>query len=191
MTLAAELERVAAAAGRYADRGETVVAVLASEPQPGVRVYLCAFESSGEERTWLALDEDARPVADRATVREAAAIAAMSEIAADTAGGGELEELRAQLVTLRLREHPPGIEEAEEAALGLERTIGAAPRVASPAYLDAVGAATRRLEDALGGDGGSPFAEAMKQAVGAVESLASEVERNYKHALAGERELSD
>ena len=49
-----------------------------------------------------------------------------------------------------MTEQPDGIEEAEEAALALERAIGAPPRVASPAYLDAVGAATRRLELALG-----------------------------------------
>ena len=186
MTLENELERIAVAAVRHADAGETLVAVLAAEPQPGVRVYLCAFDSDGDERTWLALDGDARPIVHGDTVRDAAAIAAMCEIAADTAGGGDLEALRAELVALRVREDPPGIEEAEDAALALERTIGAAPRLASPAYLDAVGAATRRLERALGNDAGSPFAEAMKQAVNAVESLAAEVEQNYKDVGVGE-----
>ena len=47
--------------------------------------------------------------------------------------------LRSQLAQVRMVEQPPGIEEAEEAALALERVIGAPPRVASPAYLDAVG----------------------------------------------------
>ena len=42
-----------------------------------------------------------------------------------------------------MRETPEGIEEAEEAALALEQTLGAPPRLASPAYLDALGAATR------------------------------------------------
>src|SRR3712207_7331385 len=45
-------------------------------------------------------------------------------LAVESAGGGDLTELRTQLVSLRLREAPPGIAEAEEAALTLERTIG-------------------------------------------------------------------
>ena len=78
----------------------------------------------------------------RATGRSCAravSIAALCELAEEAAGGGKLEELRAQLLSLRLTEHPEGIEEAEEAALELERTIGAPPRLATPAYLDAVG----------------------------------------------------
>ena len=47
-------------------------------------------------------------------------------------------------------EQAPGIEEAESAALALERAVGAPPRVATPAYLDEVGAATLALERALG-----------------------------------------
>ena len=56
-----------------------------------------------------------------------------------------------------MTEQPDGIEEAEAAALALEQAIGAPPSVASPAYLDEVGAATRALERALG-DHASPFA---------------------------------
>ena len=58
------------------------------------------------------------------------------------------------------------------------------PRVASPAYLDAVGAATRRLELALGSPSASPFAEAMKQGTPAVDALTQEVEATYKLFLA-------
>jgi hypothetical protein len=43
--------------------------------------------------------------------------------------------------------------------------------------------ATRRLERALGDAGASPFAEAMQQAVGAVEELTREVESGYKRPL--------
>ena len=96
-------------------------------------------------------------------------IIALSELAEESAGGGELEELRQQLVALRLSENPTGIEEAEEAALALERAIGAPPRLAEPAYLDRVGEATRRLEAALGSSAGSPFAQAMKQGLAAAE----------------------
>ena len=58
-----------------------------------------------------------------------------------------------------------------------------APRVASPGYLDGIGAAAAKLERALGGHG-SPFAEAMKVGMGAAEELAAEVERGYKVTLA-------
>ena len=89
----------------------------------------------------------------RESVRETASIVALCELAEETAGGGQLEELRQQLVQLRLTESPEGIEDAEAAALALERVIGAPPRVASPAFLDAVGQATRELEQALGAAG--------------------------------------
>jgi hypothetical protein len=186
VTLDQELERIAAAAAAHAAPGEEVAAVLAAEPASGRRLYLCAFEG-GETRTWVALDDEAHAVADRFLVRDAASIAALCEVAAEVAGGGDLEELRSQLVAVRIRESPPGIEDAETAALELEQVLGAAPRLASPAFLDAVGAATARLERALGDEGPSPFAEAMRGAVGVVNELADEVEREYKLPLGGER----
>ena len=115
----------------------------------------------------------------RETVRDAASIVAVCELAEETAGGGQLDELRQQLVQLRLTESPDGIEEAEAAALELERTIGAPPRVASPAFLDAVGAATRELERALGQAGGSAFAEAMKASVATVDAFVADVLDHY------------
>lgn len=184
MPLADELAEAAARAEAYAAAGEELAGVLAAEPALGRRVYLCAFASSnGEFRTWLGLDASGVPVDDRRLVREALSIAALCELAAETAGGGDLEALRARLLELRMRERPPGIERAEEAALALERTLGAEPRLATPAYLDEVGAATRRLEEALGEDAGSPFAAAMRSAIGAVDELAAEVERGYKITL--------
>ena len=183
MGLAEELDRFASAAAAHASDGEAVAAVLAAEPAGGRRVYLCAYEG-GETRAWLALDDDG-PIDDRGLVRDAASIAALCEVAVEVAGGGDLEELRTRLAALRLREAPPGIEDAEDAALELERVIGAAPRLASPDYLDEVGAATFRLEQALGQDGPSPFAEAMRQAVGVVNELTAEVERGYKLPLDG------
>jgi hypothetical protein len=176
-----ELTRIARLAAAHAAHGEGVVGVLAAEAEPGERVYLCAF-ANGERRSWLALDAAGEPLADRARVRDAIAILALCELAEETAGGGDLGELRAQLVALRVTENPPGIDEAEEAAFALEAVVGASPRLATPARLDAVGAATRRLERALG-DGASPFAIAMQQSLAAVEELTREVESAYKRQL--------
>ncbi len=181
MELYADLQRVAAAARQLAAVGEELAGVIATEPEAGRRVYLCAFH--GASRTWLALDDETLPVDDRARVRSAVSIAALCELAEESAGGGKLEELRAQLVSLRLTEHPEGIEEAEAAALDLERTLGAAPRLATPAYLDSVGTATRRLEQTLGEEPGSPFVEAMRQASAVVEELEREVVAGYKGEL--------
>jgi hypothetical protein len=131
----------------------------------------------------VALDAEGEPLASRTAVRDAVSIAALCELAEETAAGGDLERLRADLVTLRLTENPPGIEEAEAAALELERVLGAPPRLATPSYLDAVGAATRRLEQTLGDGGASPFATALEQGRVAVEELAAEVEGRYKLEL--------
>jgi len=80
-------------------------------------------------------------------------------------------------------EDPEGIEEAEEAALALERVIRPAPRLASPGYLDELGLAVRRLELALGGNVSSPFVEAMKASSTVVDELELEVEAGYKGEL--------
>jgi len=181
--LAQELEGIAARAADHADEGERVAGVLAAEPRPAQRVYLCAF-AGGEQRSWLALDGGGSPIADRALVREAVSIAALCEIADETAGGGDLSELRANLLSLRMTENPPGIAEAEDAALALEAVVGAPPRLATPVHLDAVGAATRQLERALGEGAASPFTDAMQQAFAAVEELSREVETTYKRPLA-------
>ena len=178
-----DLDRAAAAAARFADAGEELAGVVAAEPERGERTYLCAFAVGEEERTWVVLDDGGKPLTSRDAIRRTVSIAALCELAAENAGGGELGELRERLVALRLTESPPGIEEAEDAALALEQAIGAPPILAEPAYLDRVGAATRRLEDALGPAPGSPFAEAMKSGLGTVEELAHDVESNYKVSL--------
>jgi hypothetical protein len=181
VALQADLESIAAAAAVLAGPEETVAGVIPTEPEEGRRVYLCAFD--GPARTWVALDAEGQVVRERSLVRRAVSIAALCELAEEAAGGGKLEELRAQLVSLRLTEHPEGIEEAEEAALQLERTIGSPPRVATPAFLDAVGAATRRLEETLSDDPFSPFVEAMKHGAAVAEELEREVLDGYKVTL--------
>jgi hypothetical protein len=182
MGLREDLDRAASAAAQLAAPGEKLAGVVPAEPEPGERSYLCAFQS-GDERTWLVLNDEGDPVTDRERIRRVVSIIAVCELAEESAGGGELEELRQQLVALRLSESPPGIEEAEEAALTLEQAIGAPPRLAEPAFLDRVGEATRRLEAALGSSGGSPFAEAMKQGMAAADELAHDVQSGYKLPL--------
>lgn len=179
MPLSDDLERIAAAAAAFASPGEQVAGVVAAEPLGSTRIYLCAYES-GEGHAWLALDDAGRPVGDRRLVREAVSLAALCELAEETAGGGDVAALRARLAELRATEAPEGIEAAEAAAAALADAIEPEPRVATTAYLDALGVAARRLEQALGDESGSPFAAALQQSMPAVERLADEVERGYK-----------
>jgi hypothetical protein len=178
-----ELERVAGAAQAFASAGERVTGILATEPPQFGRIYLCAYESRGGH-AWLALDSAADPVRSRTAVREAVQLAALCEVAEESAVGGDLAALRERLRELRETEAPAGIEDAEEAARLLAETLAPAPRLATTDYLDRLGAAVRRLEQALGDSGGSPFAASMQQAAGAVEELAADVERTYKGPLA-------
>jgi hypothetical protein len=176
VALAHELEQVASRSG--AD------AVLAAEPRPGERIYLCAFEEGDTGRTWLAFDACGDQVADRRLLRDAVSIVALCELAEETAAGGDLDDLRARLAALRVTERPPGIEEAEEAALELQRALGAPPTVATPVRLDEIGAATRRLELALGSAvHGSPFADAMKSAGAVVDALYADIAGAYRIPL--------
>ncbi len=181
MAVADDVARLRGAAAAFAAPGEEVGGVLVAETL-GRRVYLCAFESAAS-RTWLALDDDAQPVTERRLVREAASLAALCEVAEESAGGGHLPELRARLAELRGTEAPAGIEEAEAAAAALAETLQPEPRVASGAYLDAIGSASRRLEETLGQSAGSPFGSALQAAAPAVEELTADVERNYKLPL--------
>ena len=80
MTLSDELDEIAAIAGRYAGDGEHVAAILAAEPRPGERVYLCAFDGTAG-RTWLALTADGTPIRSRDRIRDAVSIAALVELA--------------------------------------------------------------------------------------------------------------
>lgn len=183
MGLSEDLQRAAALARAFAEDTEQLTGVLACEAEPGRRIYLCAFNGGDGGRSWVALEADGAPVEQREALRDAVSISALCELAVETAGGGDLPELRSQLMAIRLRERPPGIEDAEDAALELERTVDLTPRLASPAYLDAIGGAATRLEQALGQDRGSPFADAMRQATGAVDALMADVEAGYKAEL--------
>ena len=189
MNLAEELARIAGLVAPEARPDERVAAVLPTEPHYGRRLYLCAFEDAGGDlggdgRTWLAVDATGAPCDERELVRDAVSILATCELAEETAGGGELDELHSRLVALRLTEAPAGVEEAEEAVLELQRVLGTPPQVASPARLDAIGVAVRKLELALGGGlQPSPFAEAMRAGRDIVDALLLDVERTYRREL--------
>jgi hypothetical protein len=172
MALDEDLDRIAAAAAAHGE----VTGVLAAEPAVARRFYLVAL--GDDARRWAVLDDTAALVQRRDDVRDVASIVAMCELAEELAGGGDLEQLRMQLAQVRMVEQPPGIEAAEEAALALERVIGAPPRVATPAFLDEVGAATVALERALG-ELSSPFSDAIRGAARVVEEFVKEVERDY------------
>ena len=173
MALEDDLGRIATSAAVHGQ----VTAVLAAEPASGLRRYLVALGDAAARR-WLVLDDDGTVVAQRDEIRDTASIVAMCELAEDLAGGGDLEELRAELARVRIVEQPPGINEAEDAALALDRVLGAPPRLATPAFLDEVGAATVVLERALG-ETSSPFSAAIRGATGAVDEFVREVERDY------------
>ena len=182
MALQEELEEIALKAAGHADDAEEVMAVIPAESE-GTRVYLVAFGDGGEPSAWLLLDVHGTPVNDRLAVRDAVSLVALCEVAEESAGGGELDELRSRLVGLRLTDNPPGLDEAVAAVDELERAIGTPPRVASLEYLERVGSAVRTLESALGDAPGSPFAAAMKSGAGPIEQLTADVEANYKVPL--------
>jgi hypothetical protein len=179
MSLSDELERAAEHVLAAVETGATVSGVLATEAQPGSRVFVSSVDGADGTRGWLAVRDDGRVVIARSDLRAAVSIAALCEIAAESAGGGDLEGLIASLAELREREAPDGIEDAEAAARVLRGVIGDPPQLATPARLDEIGAATRRLEQELDPGGPSPFAAALKAAQGAVQELQREVEAGY------------
>ena len=183
VTLVDDVERVAIAAAAAAGDGERVAAVLPVDTVPGGRAYICAYTSDGGARTWVVLDDDARTLTRREAVRAAVTLAALCEVAAESAALGDLDDLRARLVALRLTEDTPGIDEAEAAIAGLQEVLGTPPQVASPARLDAIGAAVRRLELALDPTAASPFGLAMQSAQGSVDEIVREVEAGYRGQL--------
>jgi hypothetical protein len=85
VALSDDVERIAEAAARYAAPGEQVAAVIAVEPSSGERLYLCAFQRGEEAQSWLALDEAGVPVTERERIRDAASIAALVEVAEESA----------------------------------------------------------------------------------------------------------
>jgi hypothetical protein len=182
VSLEDDLERIADRARGFASVGEELAVVIPTEPVSGARVYLCAY-AAADERSWLALDDVGEPVRDRTLLHDAVTVAALCELAEESAAGGDPDGLEAQLVELGQTEDVD-VTDAREALADLRSVLLDPPRVASPAYLDRIGLATRRFEQELGEVGASPFAEAMRNGSAAVEGLAAEVEGAYRAPLA-------
>ena len=99
MTVTDDVSRIAEAASRFAAPGEELAAVLPVEPALGERLYLCAYADAAGEQSWLALDDAAVPVTSRKRVRDAASIAALVEIAEESAKEQPEEEPRVASAT--------------------------------------------------------------------------------------------
>ncbi|MFO7572895.1 MAG: hypothetical protein R6W48_09910 [Gaiellaceae bacterium] len=181
--LGREIERASELASEYAASGDEVSGVIPTEPVPGSRIYVCSFDGADGLRSWLAVRGDGSPVTVRSELRGAVSVAALCELAADAAGGGDVDALIERLEELRRAEAPPGIEGAEEAARALRAVVGDPPRLATPERLDAIGTASRRLELELDPTAASPFAATLRGAEAAVAELQREIEAGYRLPL--------
>jgi hypothetical protein len=210
VTLAEELELAAEAAAEHAEATERVAAVMAAEPGRGSRVYVVALERE-ENHAYLALDGNLVPTDDRRLVRDAVTMIGLAELAEEVSGAVAADELDGLFADAERRLADAGHEDAAESAAAVrsalaELSVAAeGPRVATPGYLDRVGAAAMtlgavleayrdhaaRVSDSGAGPeveaawaalaaasrAGDPagFAQAMTAAGGAVESLADDV----------------
>ena len=110
---------------------EELSAVIPTEPAGGRRVYLCAY-TSGEAKTWLALDDDGASVTDRRLLRDAVSIAACASWPRRPPGAGtspsSVRSFRrcGSGCARRARRGRAG-------GRALERVVGGEVRVASPA----------------------------------------------------------
>ncbi len=183
MALADDLERIAGLAAAHAEAGDTVSGILATEPSPGARVYVCSLDGADGYRSWLAVRDDGSAVTGRGELREAVSIAALCEVAAEAAGGGDVAGLVASLEELREREAPEGIDGAIAAARALADVVG--ERHSSRRLPVSTRSARRRASSSASSipTGASPFAAALRSAQGAVQELQREVEAGYRIPL--------
>jgi hypothetical protein len=100
VALSDDVGRIAAAAAAYTASAEVVAAVLPVELHTGERLYLCAFAADETPPSWLVLDAEGRPVTSRDRIRDAASIAAMVEVAEDSANVASDEPRLASLAYL-------------------------------------------------------------------------------------------
>jgi hypothetical protein len=150
-----DLEAAAAAGGRHAAPGERVAAVMVAEPGLDERVYLVAFERN-DELGYLALDERLEPLDDRRLVRDAVVMIGLAERAEEASSATQADELKDMFSEAATELERAGLEQAAAARAVVEGLDGLSaasqgPRVATAAYLDAIGAASGRLAVALVG----------------------------------------
>jgi hypothetical protein len=166
MNLEQELEATIAAAGRHARGDEQPVAVIATEPASGTRVYVIAFADGGD-LAYLALDGSGAPVSDRRLVRDAVSLAALAERAEEVSGATAAAELSSRFgeaaAALRRAGHDDAAAAADAVVAATERLADAAtgPRPATPRFLDEIAALAAGLAGAL--DAFVPHAKRLGQ----------------------------
>lgn len=167
MTLEQELETTLAAAGRLAQPGERAVAVMATEPAAGDRVYVVAF-AAGDDLGYVALDAAGAPVSDRRRVKDAVSLAALAERAEEVSGATAAEELVGRFGEAAAVLGRMGDKEGAEAAAGVVAAArrlaegASGPRAATPQFLDRMAALAVGLAAAL--DAFFPLAERLPDA---------------------------
>jgi hypothetical protein len=170
MTLEQELETTLAAAGRLAHPGEQPVAVMATEPAAGERVYVVAF-AAGEDLGYVALDAAGAPVSDRRLVKDAVSLAALAERAEEVSGATAAEELVGRFGEAAAALGRIGDKDAAAAAAAVVKAArsladgATGPRAATPQFLDRMAALSVDLTAAL--DAFFPLAERLPDAGGA------------------------
>jgi hypothetical protein len=187
----ADLAGAAEAALALVDDDEEIAAVLpcSARTHDGT-VFLCALRAGDGELTgWVAVDDRGEPMRDEQLIRSAASIVALCETAEEAAGIVEIDALVSAIRTARsLAVDVPALAEAlaacEPAAVSLAEAADGI-RVASDAYVDAIGRElllldtalislrlqAERLSSALSGepgDPGEPLARAVWEVVGRV-----------------------
>ena len=182
MSLELELEAARDAAQNLAGNDEQVAAVMASEPGLAARVYLIAF-GTDEEHSYLALGADLSPVHDHRLVRDAVVMLALAERAEEASTALQAEALEQEFAAAEqaLRAgHPAEAAAAADVRAALHHLAEAAdgPRVATPLYLDTIGAASGRLAVALVG---------FRDQVELMTAAGSRTQRRGRGRLAGAR----
>ena len=153
MTLEQELEAAAAAARPHAS-GQPVVAVMAARPGRSDRVYLVAL-GCGDDPAYLTLDAGLAPVTDRRLVRDAVVMLGLAERAEEASIAIHADRLEEEFAAAQAALERAGRAEQSAAASDVRvalaelSRVADGPRVATPEYLDRLGAASGRLAVAL------------------------------------------
>ena len=150
----------------HAGRGDAVSGVLATEPPAGTpRLRLLDRRRGRAREPGSPSTRTAAPVTSRVELRAAVSIAALCEVAADAAGGGDLDGLhRDASSSCASGRRRRGSRTRRRPRARLRDVVGEPPQLATRQRLDEIGVATRRLEQELEPGGASPFAAAMKAA---------------------------